>query len=179
MITQTVRRLTVRRLTVHRTLATIALAVAAGSTPAAARRLAAQGAPSQPQQLVYGIYDGTSTASQVFGAVTAPGRPGADGAFAAVANDGKGTVTVQKQKTTELAQTALLSGIIGLLAPQGGATPGSPPIGGTAVDSLRNSLVPGTSAIVAIVSAPAAPAVTAALQQNKPRQVMSTRVATP
>ncbi|HEU4649402.1 MAG TPA: hypothetical protein VFS33_10105 [Gemmatimonadales bacterium] len=171
--------LTVRRLTVRRTLAALALAVAAGSTPAAAKRLAAQGAPSQPQQLVYAIYDGTSTASRVFTAVTAPGQPAADGAVAAVANEGKGTVTVQQQKATGLAQTALLRGIIGLLGPQGGAAPGSAPIGGTAVDSLRSSLVPGTSAIVAIVSAPAAPAVTATLRQNRPRQVMSTRVATP
>lgn len=96
--------------------------------------------------MVYGIYDGTSTASQVFAAVTAPGQPAAEGAVAAVANEGKGTVDVQQQRATGLAQTALLSGIIGLLGPQGGATPRSAPIGGTAVDSLRSSLVPGTLA---------------------------------
>lgn len=134
--------LTVRRLTVRRTLATVTLALAAGSTPAAAKRLSAQEASSQPQQLVYGIYDGTSTASQVFAAVTAPGQPAAEGAVAAVANEGKGTVDVQQQRATGLAQTALLRGILGLLGPQGGATPGSAPIGGTAVDSLRSSLVP-------------------------------------
>jgi hypothetical protein len=165
-------------LTIRRTLAIIALGVAASGTPGAAIRLAAQAQPSQPQQLVYGIYDGTATASQLFGTVTAPGQPGADGAFAAVANEGKGTVAVQQQKANGFAQAALLSGIIGLLGPQGGAQPGAT-AGGTAVDSLRNSLVPGTSALVAIVSAQAAPTVAAALQQGKPRQVMSTRVATP
>jgi len=166
-------------LTIRRTLAIIALGVAASSTPGAAIRLAAQAQPSQPQQLVYGIYDGTATASQLFGTVTAPGQPGAGGAFAAVANEGKGTVAVQQQKANGFAQAALLSGIIGLLGPQGGAQPGATTAGGTAVDSLRSSLVPGTSALVAIVSAQAAPAVAAALQQGKPRQVMSTRVATP
>jgi hypothetical protein len=164
--------------TIRRTLAVIALAVAAGGAPGTALRLTAQAQPTQPQQLVYGIYDGTATASQLFGTVTAPGQPGADGAFAAVANEGKGNVAVHQQKTSGFAQAALLSGIIAMLGPQGGARPGTT-VGGTAVDSLRSSLVPGTSAVVAIVSAPAAPAVAAALQQGKPRQVMSTRVAMP
>jgi hypothetical protein len=165
--------------TIRRALTTIAIGVAVGVVPSAGARLAAQAKPAQPQQLVYAIYDGPGTASQVFPTVTAPGQAGATGAFAAVANEGKGAVTVQQQKASGLAQTALLSGIIGLLGPQGAAQPGgAAPAGGTALDSLRSSLVPGTSALVAIVDEPAAPAVAATLQQAKPRQVMRARVAT-
>jgi hypothetical protein len=139
---------------------------------------AAQARPEPGQQLVYGIFDGPATAAQVFATVTAPGQPGAaGGAFAAVANEGKGEVTVQQRKSSGLAQTALLSGLIGLLGPQGAGPAGGAPAGGTAVDSLRSSLVPGTSAVVAIVDPAAAPAVASALQQAKPRRVMSERVA--
>jgi hypothetical protein len=167
-------------LTICRAVATLAIGAAAGIAPAGVAPVAAQAPQGQPQQLVYGIYDGTSTASRVFGTLTAPGQPGAGGAFAAIANEGKGTVDVQQQKSSGLAQTALLSGIIGLLGPQGAAQPGgTAAAGGTAVDSLRSSLVPGTSAVVAIVSEPAAPAVAAALQQGKPRRMMNARIATP
>jgi NADPH-dependent ferric siderophore reductase len=162
---------------IRRTLVTLAIGAAVNVASGPGARLAAQAKPGQPQQLVYAIYDGTGTANQVFPTVTAPGQPGQGGAFAAIANEGKGGVTVQQSKASGLAQTALLSGIIGLLGPQGAAQPTGAAPTSTVVDSLRSSLVPGTSAIVAIVDEAPAPAVASLLQQAKPRQVMSARVA--
>ncbi len=163
----------------RRCLLMIALGLAAGLSSGTAPTLWAQGQPASPQQLVYAIYSDTSTAARIFPTVTAPGQPAAaSGAFAAVTNQGQGQVTIQQRKSSGLAQTALLSGIIGLLGPQGAAQRGAgAPTGGTAVDSLRSSLVPGTSAVVAIVDTAAAPAVAASLQQANPQRVMSERVA--
>jgi hypothetical protein len=139
--------------------------------PAGAAR--AQTAPAS--ELVYAVYDGADAAASVYAGIKGKPPLPAAGSYAVVANDG-GRMVVRERQASGLAQTAVLSGIIALLAP--GADPSRAGGQPTPVDSLRAALRPGTSAILAIVDQQSAPAVAQALQETHPRQVLSQRVTT-
>ena len=147
---------------VRRVAASVAVALTAGAISDAV----VGATDATTQTLVYAVYNGENAASDVFKTMTA--AQGSTGerieAYAVVSRDLKGKVRVRDQRRTDAGVGAAVGGVIGLLGgPLGvavGATAGGAVgyLTGEAVgiprdkvESMKQSLVPDSSALVVVL----------------------------
>src|SRR5713101_5034676 len=119
---------------------------------------ALRAANDKSETLIYAVYNGQDTATDVF--KTMRSNQSATGerieAYAVVSKDLKGKVRVRDQRKTDAGVGAAIGGVIGLLGgPIGvavGATAGEAVgISRNDVESMRQSLVPDSSALVVVL----------------------------
>ncbi len=144
----------------------LAALVAAALTAAATCVATPGAAPDRIETLVYAVYDGQDTASQVF--KTMRSAQSATGeyieSYAVVSKDLKGKVTVRDQRRRDAGVGAVVGGVIGLLGGPLGVAAGAS-AGGAAgyltgnavgiprnkVESMKQSLTPDCSALVVVL----------------------------
>jgi uncharacterized membrane protein len=141
--------------------ASVAAALTAGIISDAVLRAA-----DKPQTLVYAVYNGQDTATGVF--KTMKSAQDATGerieAYAVVSKDLKGKVRVRDQRKTDAGIGAAVGGVIGLLGGPLGAAVGASAGGAVGyltgeavgiprdkVESMKQSLVPDSSALVVVL----------------------------
>ncbi|MGH7516214.1 MAG: hypothetical protein ACREOC_01910 [Gemmatimonadales bacterium] len=124
------------------------LLLAGGGTPLVARALNAQ-IQAASGQLVYAVYEGQEAAAATFGGLRGSLAADRNGAYAIVAKDLSGQITVQEQVGGTLGRSVFLRGFTALLGPSGGQGEA----GTSVVDTVRTALAPGSSGIFALVDA--------------------------
>jgi uncharacterized membrane protein len=128
---------------------------------------ALRAAADRSETLVYAVYDGQDTATQAFKTMrSAQGETGERiESYAVVSKDLKGKVTVRDQRKRDAGVGAVLGGVIGLLGGPIGVAAGAA-AGGTVgyltgdavgiprdkVESMEQSLTPGSSALVVVLN---------------------------
>jgi uncharacterized membrane protein len=172
---------------VVRRVASVAAALAVGVVGVAAARAA-----DKSQTLIYAVYDGQDTATQVF--KTMKSAQGSTGerieAYAVVSKDLKGKVTVRDQRRRDAGVGAVVGGVIGLVggpigvaagASAGGAvgylTGDAVGISRDSVESMKQSLVPDSSALVVVLDDRWVQDVQRDMQQAQARQVIANQIA--
>lgn len=172
----------------HGVTASIAAVLTAGSIGVVA--IGAQTA--QSQTLVYAVYPGPDTASQVFKSMKA--AQGATGerieSYAVVSKDIKGKVRVVDQRKTGAGVGAVVGGVIGLLGGPAGVAAGAA-AGGAAgyltgdavgiprdsVEKMKESLTPDSSALVVVLDDRWVKDVERDLNQANARAVIANQIA--
>lgn len=140
----------------------VAAVLAAGTAGVAALR--AQG--NQPQTLIIAVYDGQDTAGNVFKTMkSAQGDTGERiESYAVVSKDLKGKVWVRDQRKTGAGVGAVVGGVIGLVGGPAGVAAGAT-VGGAfgyltgdavgisreSVQTMEQSLVPDSSALIVVL----------------------------
>ncbi|HET8624618.1 MAG TPA: hypothetical protein VFM14_13730 [Gemmatimonadales bacterium] len=135
--------------------------------PAAAQIQAATG------QFMYAVYDGQRTAETAFGGLRDAAAADSSGAYAVVAKDLSGQVTIQEQLGGTLGRAVFLRGLTALLGPSGGQGDA----GTTGLDTLRAALTPGSSGIFALVDPGRMEPIRVLLESTSPRLLGVTVVA--
>src|SRR5262249_50311227 len=123
-------------------------------------------ADEKPQTLIYAVYDGQDTASQVFKQMKSAQDSTGEriASYAVVSKDLKGKVRVRDQRKTDSGVGAVIGGVIGLLGGPVGVAAGAT-AGGAAgyltgdavgiprdkVESMKQSLTPDSSALVVLL----------------------------
>ena len=167
--------------------ASLAAAMTLGA--GAANMRAATGA----QTLIYAVYDGQDTASQVFKSIREAQGPQTGErieSYAIVSKDAKGKVTVLDQRKHDAAVGAVLGGVIGLVGGPAGVAAGAAAGGAVGyltgnavgiprdkVESMRNSLTPNSSALVVVLEDIWVQDMERSLRQLKAREVIASQIA--
>jgi uncharacterized membrane protein len=154
--------------------------------------VALRAASDKPETLIYAVYDGQDTASQVF--KTMKSGQGDTGerieSYAVVSKDLKGKVRVRDQRKRDAGVGAVLGGVIGLVGGPIGVAAGAT-AGGAAgyltgdavgiprdtVESMKQSLIPDSSAIVVVLDDRWVKDVDRDLRQAQAREVIASQIA--
>jgi uncharacterized membrane protein len=167
-----------------------ALAVAALTTMAAMGPLSAD---SKPETLVYAVYNGQDTATQVFKTMKSAQSSTGERieSYAVVSKDIKGKVTVRDQRGRDGGVGAILGGVIGLVGGPVGVAAGAAAGGAVGyltgnavgiprdkVDSMKQSLTPDSSALVVVLEDKWVNDVERDMQQAQARQVIGSQIGT-
>jgi uncharacterized membrane protein len=149
-------------------------------------------AADKSETLVYAVYNGQDTATQVF--KTMQSNQSATGerieAYAVVSMDMKGKVRVRDQRKTDAGIGAVVGGVIGLLGGPIGAAVGAS-AGGAAgyltgnavgiprdkVETMKQSLIPDSSAVVVVLDDRWVQDVQKDLNQAHAREVIANQIA--
>ena len=168
-------------------VASVTAALTAGVLAAAA-----PAADGRSETLVYAVYDGQDTATQVFNTMKSAQNSTGERieSYAVVSKDLKGKVKVRDQRKRDAGAGAIVGGVIGLLggpigvaagATAGGAvgylTGDAVGISRDEVESMKASLVPDTSALVVLLDDQWVQAVERDLRQAQARDVIATQIA--
>jgi uncharacterized membrane protein len=166
----------------------VATLVAAGAISSPALRAASD----NQETLIYAVYAGQDTATQVFKSMrSAQGSTGERiESYAVVSKDLKGKVTVRDQRKTGAGVGAVLGGVIGLLGGPAGVAAGAAAGGAVGyltgdavgiprdqVDSMKQSLTPDSSAVVVVLDDRWAQDVERDLRQAQARSVIANQIA--
>jgi uncharacterized membrane protein len=145
-----------------------------------------------PQTLVYAVYDNENTANDAFKAMQQSQREGAIhiDSFAVVSKDQNGRVHVQSNQKHGARAGAIVGALVGLLGGPAGVAVGAGAGGaigyltGEAVgipqqdiNSIKASLTPGTSAIIAVVDERWVADLERSLHEAQAKQVLDRRLA--
>ena len=159
--------------------ASLAAAMTLGAGTASVR------AAASAQTLIYSVYDGQDTASQVFKSIRAAEGPKTGErieSYAVVSKDAKGKVTVHDQRKRDAGIGAVLGGVIGLVGgpigvAAGAAAGGAVGIPRDKVESMRNSLTPNSSALVVVLDDMWVQDTERSLRQLNARAVIASQIA--
>jgi uncharacterized membrane protein len=170
------------------TVASIAAVLAAGVVSVAALGAA----DDRSETLIYAVYDGQDTATQVF--KTMKSAQGSTGerieSYAVVSKDLKGKVKIRDQRRRDAGAGAIIGGVIGLVGgPLGvaaGATAGGAVgyltgdavgISRDSVESMKQALVPDSSALVVVLNDRWVQDVERDMRQAQAREVIANQIA--
>ena len=149
-------------------------------------------ASDKPETLIYAVYDGQDTASQVFKTMrSAQGETGERiESYAVVSKDLKGKVTVRDQRKRDAGVGAVLGGVIGLVGGPIGVAAGAAAGGSVGyltgdavgiprdtVESMKQALIPDSSAIVVVLDDRWVKDVQSDLQKAQAREVIASEIA--
>jgi uncharacterized membrane protein len=172
----------------RRAAASVAAVLTAGAISGAA--LVAAGDKSET--LIYAVYNGQDTATQVF--KTMKSNQGSTGerieSYAVVSKDLQGKVRIRDQRKRDAGAGAIIGGVIGLVGgPVGvaaGATAGGAVgyltgdavgIARDSVESMKQSLIPDSSALVVVLDDRWVQDVRRDMQQAQAREVIANQIA--
>ena len=170
----------------------VAATVSALLTAGAISTAVVRAADANSETLVYAVYNGQDTATEVF--KTMRSAQGATGerieSYAVVSEDLKGKVRVRDQRKTDAGVGAVVGGVIGLLGGPVGVAIGASAGGvvgyltGEAVgiprdkvESMKQSLVPDSSALVVVLNDKWVKDVEKDLNQAHARAVVASQIA--
>ena len=170
----------------------IAASVAAVLTAGAMGVAVLRAAGDRPETLIYAVYDGQDTATQVFKTMrSAQGDTGERiESYAVVSKDLKGKVKVRDQRKRDAGVGAVLGGVIGLIGGPAGVAVGAT-AGGAAgyltgnavgiprdkVESMKQALIPDSSALVVVLDDRWVQDVDRDLRQAQAREVIASQIA--
>jgi len=167
--------------------ASLAIVLAANANGAVLRA-----ANDKSETLIYAVYAGQNTASQVFKTMkSAQGDTGERiESYAIVSKDVKGKVTVRDQRKRDAGVGAILGGIIGLVGGPAGVAAGATAGGAVGyltgdavgiprdkVHSMKQSLTPDSSAVVVVLNDRWVNDVERDLNQANARAVIANQIA--
>jgi uncharacterized membrane protein len=147
----------------RRVAVSVAVALTAGVISAAVLRAA----DNSSETLVYAVYNGQDTATEVFKTMRSAQSSTGERieAYAVVSEDLKGKVRVRDQRKTDAGVGAVVGGVIGLLGGPVGVAIGASAGGAVGyltgeavgiprdkVESMKQSLVPDSSALVVVLN---------------------------
>jgi uncharacterized membrane protein len=168
------------------------VSVAAALTVGAIGVAAPRAADTKSETLVYAVYNGQDTATQVFKKMkSAQGSTGERiESYAVVSKDLKGNVTIRDQRKRDASVGAVLGGVIGLLGGPIGVAAGATAGGAVGyltgdavgisrdnVESMKQSLVPDSSALVVVLDDRWVQDVQRDMQQAQAREVIASKIA--
>jgi uncharacterized membrane protein len=151
-----------------------------------------RGASDRPETLIYAVYNGQDTASQVFKTMkSAQGETGERiESYAVVSKDLKGKVKVRDQRIRDASVGAVLGGVIGLIGGPLGVAAGATAGGAVGyltgdavgiprdkVESMKQSLTPDSSAVVVVLDDRWVKDVQHDLNQAQAREVIANQIA--
>jgi uncharacterized membrane protein len=151
----------------HRVVRDVVLAVVAAATAGVVGGAALRAAADRSESLVYAVYNGQDTATEVFKTMrSAQGQTGERiEAYAVVSKDLKGKIRVRDQRRTDAGVGAVGGGVIGLLGGPVGVAIGASAGGAVGyltgeavgiprdrVESMKASLTPDSSALVVVLN---------------------------
>ena len=171
----------------NRVVVSIAVALALGVSAVGLR------AAVKPETLIYAVYDGQDTAGQVFKTMRSA-QGGETGerieSYAVVSKDLKGKVTVRDQRKRDAGVGAVLGGVIGLVGGPIGVAAGAAAGGSVGyltgdavgiprdtVESMKQALIPDSSAIVVVLDDRWVKDVQSDLQKAQAREVIASEIA--
>jgi len=143
-----------------------AAAIVAASIVGAASVSNARAAADKSETLVYAVYNGQDTATEVFKTMKSAQHDTGERieSYAVVSKDLKGKVTVRDQRKRDAGVGAVLGGVIGLLGGPAGVAAGAAAGGAVGyltgeavgiprdkVESMKASLTPDSSALVVVL----------------------------
>jgi uncharacterized membrane protein len=149
-------------------------------------------ASDRPETLIYAVYNGQDTASQVFKTMkSAQGETGERiESYAVVSKDLKGKVKVRDQRIRDASVGAVLGGVIGLIGGPLGVAAGATAGGAVGyltgdavgiprdkVESMKQSLTPDSSAVVVVLDDRWVKDVQHDLNQAQAREVIANQIA--
>jgi uncharacterized membrane protein len=155
--------------------------------------VSARASGDKAESLVYAVYQGQNTASDVFKSMIKAQGPSGERieAYAIVSKDLKGKVRVHDQRKTDAGIGAVVGGVVGLLggpitaalaAGAGGAagylTGNAVGIPQDKVEEMRASLTPDSSALVVVLEDKWVKDVEHGMQQAQARAVIANQIAT-
>ena len=148
-------------------------------------------ANTRSESLIYAVYNGQDTASQVFKTMkSAQGQTGERiESYAVVSKDLKGKVTVRDQRKRDAGVGAILGGVIGLVGGPIGVAAGAT-AGGAAgyltgdavgisrdqVEGMKQALIPDSSAIVVVLEDKWVQDVEKDMRQAQARDVIASQI---
>jgi len=159
---------------------------------AGATGIAALGAADRSQTLVYAVYNGQDTASQVFKTMKSGQSTTGERieSYAVVSKDLKGKVQIRDQRTRDSGVGAILGGVIGLVGGPVGVAAGAAAGGAMGyltgeavgiprdkVESMTQSLTPDSSALVVVLDDRWVQDVQRDLNQAHARAVIANQIA--
>lgn len=153
-------------MTTERQIRIVGASVAAAMSAVALSVVALTAAADKSETLVYAVYNGQDTATQVFKSMKSAQSSTGERieSYAVVSKDLKGKVTVRDQRKRDAGVGAVLGGVIGLIGGPAGVAAGAT-AGGAAgyltgdavgiprdkVESMKQSLTPDSSALVVVL----------------------------
>src|SRR5262252_2863274 len=170
----------------------IAATVAAAAITAIATGIPTLRAADKSETLIYAVYNGQDTASQVY--KTMQQNQSSTGerieAYAVVSKDLKGKVRIRDQRRRDSGIGAVVGGVIGLVGGPVGVAAGAA-AGGAAgyltgdavgisrdnVESMKNALVEDSSALVVVLEDRWVKDVQRDMQQQQTREVIASQIA--
>jgi len=151
---------------IERRIRIVGASVVAAMSAAALSVVALSAAADRSETLVYAVYNGQDTATQVFKSMKSAQSATGERieSYAVVSKDLKGKVTVRDQRKRDSGVGAVLGGVIGLVGGPIGVAAGAT-AGGAAgyltgdavgiprdkVESMKQSLTPDSSALVVVL----------------------------
>jgi uncharacterized membrane protein len=177
----------------QRVVRSIAASVAAVLTAGTIGVPIARAAGDRSETLVYAVYDGQDTATDVFKTMRSAQRDTGERieAYAVVSKDLKGKVRVRDQRRTDAGVGAVVGGMIGLLGGPLGVALGASAGGATGyltgeavgiprdrVESMKQSLTPNSSALVVVLDDRWVKDVQQDLDKAHARAVVANQIAT-
>jgi uncharacterized membrane protein len=151
-------------------------------------------APPMPQSLVYAVYDGENTAKSAYDAMKESQRQGVVhiDSFAVISKDQKGHVHVKSTQKKGARTGAVVGALVGLLGGPAGVAAGAAAGGGIGyltgnavgiprdtINQIKTSLVPGSSAIVAVLDERWAADLESSLRAADAKQVLDSKLSNP
>jgi uncharacterized membrane protein len=167
--------------------ASVAAALVAGTVAPAVRATS-----DKPETLIYAVYDGQDTATQVFKTMRSAQHETGERieSYAVVSKDLKGKVTVRDQRKRDAGVGAVLGGVIGLVGGPIGVAAGAAAGGSVGyltgnavgiprdtVESMKQALIPDSSAIVVVLDDRWVKDVQSDLQKAQAREVIASEIA--
>jgi len=149
-------------------------------------------AAANSQTLIYAVYNGENTATDVFKTMRSAQASTGERieAYAVVSKDLKGTVRVRDQRKTDAGIGAVVGGVVGLLGGPIGAAVGATAGGAVGyltgnavgisreqVESIKSSLTPDSSAVIVVLDDRWVKDVQRDLDQAHARQVIASQIA--
>src|SRR5262245_56720074 len=151
-------------------------------------------ADDKAETLVYAVYNGQDTATQVFKTMKSAQSSTGERieSYAVVSRDLKGKVTIRDQRKRDAGVGAVLGGVIGLVGGPVGVAAGAAAGGAVGyltgdavgipkekVESMKAALTPGSSALVAVLDDVWVADVEKDMNQAHAREVIASKIASP
>jgi uncharacterized membrane protein len=176
----------------ERFVKSVGVSVAIVLTAVAARAVSLRAAADKAETLVYAVYNGQDTATQVFKTMKSAQSSTGERieSYAVVSKDLKGKVTVRDQRKRDAGVGAVLGGVIGLVGGPLGVAAGAT-AGGAAgyltgdavgiprdkVETMKQSLTPDSSALVVVLDDKWVKDVEKDMNQANARAVIANQIA--
>jgi uncharacterized membrane protein len=150
--------------------------------------------PASPQSLVYAVYDGENAAKDAYAAMKESQKQGVIhiDSFAVISKDQKGRVHVKSTQKKGARAGAVIGALVGVVGGPVGVAAGAAAGGGLGyltgnavgipretINDIKASLVPGTSAIVAIIDERWAADLEGSMREAQAKRVLNYQLSNP